>query len=358
MTVQLESKNHRKIRELNTLAHRNFQETYDLVYPALRNMNEGRVLVLVGPSRVGKSELMRRVRGALLAEIRPLHDDDQPILTIEADLGNDARMSMKQFAAEGLHLIRHPVFADLGEGDDFPAIIRLRGSEGFLRLLFLKSMKCRGTLYLIVDEAHHLLMTMREKLQSDILDALKNVCNKANVVLVLFGGYRLLDGLFQSAHFNGRMEIVHFQGYTSSSEDLMEYSSVLASLQQVVPVSERDLFVKNAEEIRTLFWGAIGATIEGIRAAETRRIARGSPKLEMRDVYSGVLPDKARRTILDDVKHGLDFFAKELPPPLNQGSDASQSSATKEETTSGPKRKRKPFKKNPVRRTSPKVEVK
>lgn len=358
MTVDLESENHRRIRELGIFGHRNFQESFNVIYSTLRNVNQGRVVVVVGPSRAGKSEISRLVRTELLAEIHPLHDDDQPILAIEADLGNDARMSMKQFTVEGLHLIRHPVFAGLGSGDDVPSGIRIGTSEGILRLLFLKSMIHRGTIYLFVDEAHHLLMTMREKLQSDILDALKNVCNKANVVLVLFGGYRLLDGLFQSAHFNGRMEIVHFKSYAGTPEDMMEYASVLASLEQVLPISKPGLFVENAEEIRTLFWGAIGATIEGIRSAETRRIARGSPVLEMRDVYSAKLPDRARQAILDDVEYGLDFFAKDLAQPVEQTSNALQASPTGKNTTSPSKRKLKPFKKTPVRRTSSKVEVK
>lgn len=359
MTVQLESENHRKIREIGILAHRHFQATYNHVYSALRNMNGGRVMVVVGPSRVGKSELLRQIISALRAEIRPRREDDQPILLIEADLGNDARMSLRQFEIECLKNIRHPVFANIGEDDEIPTKTRLSSSESILRLLLLTSMKHRGTMYLFVDEAHHLLMTIREKLQSDILEALKNLCNKSDVVLVLVGGYRLLDGLFQSAHFNGRMEIVHFPGYADVKEDLDDYASILASLESVLPVSEPGLFVKNARKIRELFWGAIGATIDGIRAAESRRIARGAKVLEMLDVLSARLPDKAKKALLDDIKGGCEFFARELAKPDTKVTLTKEPSSEPDDAqVVSRKGKKKPFEKNPVRRTSPNVEVK
>lgn len=358
MTHALESHAHKRISEIGILSHRYFQEVFNLSLSMLQNIQPGRVLALVGPSRAGKSQLLKMLINALLAGIRPHRDDDVPILRLEADLGNQQRMSLKELTAEALQELRHPVFTDFANLLDGHPQTVARLPEHTLRPMFIKALQARGTIYLIVDEAHHLLMTARHKLQSDILDALKNICNKADVVLVLIGGYALLKGLFHSAHFNGRLELLHFPPYTESDEDMTEYASLLHAFERALTLSEPNMLVSHAAEIRKIYWGTFGATIDGIREAESRRIARKADALEMRDILATRLPAPAMRVVDADIQFGLDFF--KVYADDAQASALRHDVHTPEKTTdkATASSRSKPFKKNPVRRAAAKMDIK
>jgi len=353
MPRAFESNSHLAISNVGVLAHRNFQDMFNLTLTMLQNIREGRVLAVVGPSRAGKSELLKMLIESLTKGIKPRNEDDVPILHLEADLSDQQRMSLKAFTTEALERVKHPAFTEYDDLLETHTRTATSLPETRLRPMLIKSLKSRGTIYLIVDEAHHLLMTKREQLQSDILDALKNICNKAGVVLVLFGGYTLLKGLFQSAHFNGRLDILHFQPYTDSKEDTDEYASLLGSYQAVMTLKEPNLLVSNAEEIRKLYWGTLGATIDGLRQALSRRIARKARSLDIDDIRASRLPEKALEVVKQDVRFGAEFFKKldeEKLKTTKPGKQRAQAKPAK-------KSKRKPFRKKPARRSPAKVDV-
>ena len=359
---------HKRIKKLGTLSHRTFQDAYNLSLSMLQSMQPGRVLALVGPSRAGKSELIDNLIKALSKGIRPARADDVPILRIEGDLGSQQRMSLKEFVIEGLQNLKHPVFADFANLLDGDLRRATRISEPTLRPMFIKALQARGTLYIFVDEAHHLLMTARTKLQADILDAIKNICNKSKVVLVLVGGYSLLNGLFLSAHFNGRLQLIEFAAYANSVEDRVEYASLLKKFQSELLLSEPELLVTNAELIQEIYWGTLGGTIDGLIEAEARRIARKGKTLKMSDIIATRLPFDAMKVVKNDIEFGREFFMKSYPvaspkpESTAEGRPADEAvvarSQSKKSTKPAKPKKSKPFVKNPARRYPAQLELK
>lgn len=360
MPSQLESSTHAKLRNRGTQAHFLFQRTFNVAFKMLQNVQEGRVVALVGPSRAGKSLLQTILIDELRRGLRPEHGDDIPILRIEADLSDRQRMNLKAFTIDALTALKHPVFLDWGDLKEDERRIKARIPETDLRPMLVKALKARKTLYLFVDEAHHLLMTHRGQLRSDILDSLKNICNKANVVLVLFGGYTLLNGLFHSAHLNGRLDLIHFPPYTSSEEGLEEFASVLASIQENFPLHDTNLLIDRAATLREWCWGTFGGAMDLIRSADARRLAEKAKYLEFRHFEAARLPAKPLLVLTDDVRDGMRFFDSD------RATSAQATRVVDRETTrpvegqakSHCKKCRTPFKKNPQRRKPPSVRIK
>jgi ribosomal protein L21/energy-coupling factor transporter ATP-binding protein EcfA2 len=358
MPRQLESRNHQLIREQGLIAHSNFQLTYNVGFRTLQSVNEGRIFFLVGPSRCGKSELLRALIKELLSGIHPRNDDDVPIVLVEADLSDRQRMDLKELMIDALIALRHPSFTENGNSLEDDERRKSRITEKTIRRMFKKSLKWRGTIYLFVDEAHHLLRTNRGELIVDILDSLKNLCNQAGVVLCLFGGYQLLHGLSFSAHFDGRVEVVHFAPYGTSAKDVESFEAILATYERLLPLCEEDLLTKNLRLLRELSWGACGAVVDLLRQAESLRIASKSAAIELNHICEAALREPALEVIREDIRFGLDYFSQKFVLPVASSDEQTRKVDSGEKRRKEKSRGKFGHRKQAVRRSASSITVK
>lgn len=215
--------------------HRNYRLARDKLFTMVSLAEPGTVVIFVGPSRSGKS----LIGDAVCKELtRSANDDFCPTVWIEAHLTDRGYFSTKHVALQLLSRVRHPMYSMSADGgiDSFRYVPRIGATEPVLWMAADLALKARQTRFVFIDEFHHVVGTRSAAQATGYLDSLKSFGNTTKVVSVWIGGYHLLGGGFASAHLNGRINIVHLQRYRLVPEDIDEFCSVIATLEEMLPL--------------------------------------------------------------------------------------------------------------------------
>jgi len=171
--------------------HRNYLNIQSRISSACAAMFRGELLVIVGPSRVGKTRCVRDGMG-IPDDNQPEDDQSMRVVIVEAaNESTSGEFSTKGFAVSCLRAIRHPIFG-VAEPDD-PWEQRLserlgRTTEARLWSAFDSALERRRTEFLVIDEAHHVLYVRGgNQAAARVLDSWKCLANKTKVKLVLTG---------------------------------------------------------------------------------------------------------------------------------------------------------------------------
>lgn len=263
----------------------------------------GSVVLLVGPTRVGKSRLLADVAKQLVAQ--PIEGDDKPVVIVEAATTLNGRFSMKHFTLRALEELAHPLVDEHGKQ------IRRGDSETQLRLKLEKSIQYRNTRYLIVDEAHHMLRTSSTRLAADALDSLKCLANTTGVVLVLAGGYELFTTGLVSAHLNGRMRVIEFSRYRSNEQDERQFLGIMKGLDDHLPWRKGQSLLAHREFIKMGTLGCLGLLLQWVNAALCEMAARGERALDLSHFQETRFEEQIR-IIAQEIEAG-ELAMKKLP---------------------------------------------
>lgn len=326
------------LHQLN-IAHPHYEQVERQLFTQLSMGAPGSVVLLVGPTRVGKSRLIKAVSGQLIE--RPPTNDEQPIIVVEAATTINGRFSMKHLTLRALQELQHPLFGEHSR------VIRQSESETQLRIQLEQAIRYRKTRYLIVDEAHHLLRTSRTRLAAEILDSLKCLANATGVALVLVGGYELFTVGLSSAHLNGRMRVIEFGRYRPEGEDECQFLSILKGLDVFLPWKKEQSLVIHREYIKTGTLGCLGLLLGWINAALCEMAARDESALS-REHFVDTRFEEQIVVIANEIAVGEAAMKKLRPVKRNSPAGGSVQPKVA-------KPRRRPFQRNPKRdRVGPK----
>ncbi|WP_368865372.1 AAA family ATPase [Stenotrophomonas maltophilia] len=314
------------------IEHPRYQEVDRQLFTQLAMGAPGSVVLLVGPTRVGKSRLVQSVARRLVQS--PISDDELPVILVEAATTHGGRFSMKHFTMRALQALRHPMYGELG------GIIRQRESETELRIKLEQSIIYRKTRYLFIDEAHHLLRTNRGAQASDILDSLKCLANTTDIILVLAGGYELFAAGPSSAHLNGRMRVIEFGRYRPSGQDELNFLGILKGLDPHLPWKTGSSLIVHSSYISAGTLGCLGLLLGWVNAAMCEMHSRGERALRV-EHFMETRYEEQIALIAREIAEGESAMRK-LPTP---------SSETKKgaDTKCRAKEQRRPFQRKPKR---------
>lgn len=255
------------------IPHPRYLEVERRLFTQLSMGAPGSVVLLVGPTRVGKSRLVRDVSERLVKQTAS--DDDQPIIVVEAATTNGGRFSMKHFTIRALQALRHPMYGELG------FVIRQSESETHLRIRLEQAILHRHTKYLFIDEAHHLLRTTRSGLAAEVLDSLKCLANATGVILLLAGGYELFTAGLSSPHLNGRMRVIEFARYRDEGPDESSFLGIFRGLDEFLPWRKGQSLIAHRKYMRAGTLGCLGLLLAWINSAMCEMASRGEKLLEL-----------------------------------------------------------------------------
>jgi hypothetical protein len=263
----------KRLRKLK-INHREYEKVRDLAFSLAALAAEGSVIMIAGPTRVGKSQLGRELAEMLIKFEDVPHPRAIPLITVEATTAENGYFSTKHFTLRALREIRHPIFGSLGDVSNTTDYSpRMRDSEQAMRIALERGLEARSTRFLIVDEAHHLLRRKGKQRAPEILDSLKSLANTSKLVVILIGGYQLLTAGLSSAHINGRLKIVHFPRYQYSDADLPEFDKVLATISRLLPLPKGQSLLNIRDSIHKGTLGNIGQIFEWNEAAIAAMVA-------------------------------------------------------------------------------------
>lgn len=128
-----------------------------------------------------------------------------------------------------------------------------------LRTAVELSLKNRGTRFIVVDEAAHIINRCQPQQLQPQLDTLKSLSNKCGVQWVLLGSYDLFDLMSLSGQLARRAHVVHFNRYRLDSDtEVRWFNGCLKQLAKGLPALQNLDLLPYAEAFHQTTLGCIG----------------------------------------------------------------------------------------------------
>lgn len=227
------------------IEHPRLLETLDAILDALCAPGEevltrrpGTLVLVIGPSRVGKTTLIHLLEERLLTYAAARMRTDPhfiPIASITAPETGSGRFDWTDFYKPVLRQLGNP-FADSPTHPIPTRLLREATEAAYLE---------RKPLAIIVDEAHHLAEAGKGSRLVAQLNHLKNFENTTGVSHILVGTYEMRPFRKVNPQLACRSIDVHFPRYDMRSEqDCLLFKSILWALQRQLPVEEEPLLAE------------------------------------------------------------------------------------------------------------------
>ena len=122
-----------------------------------------------------------------------------------------------------------------------------------------RSLRSRGTRFIVVDEAVHLISQCPPARLAQQLDTLKSLSNEYNIQWVLLGSYDLFDLMSLSGQLARRTHVIHFSRYRLDHEtDVRWFSGCLKQLAKGMPALQSVDVLRYAEVFQQTTLGCVG----------------------------------------------------------------------------------------------------
>jgi len=259
------------------ISHPRLQEALETIMQAICSPGEGAsvrrpgtMVLVIGPSRVGKTTLIRMLEERVLATGKALMASDPSFIPFASVLAAGPGTNRFEWAEYYRAVLRalHDPFVD-------GKVAQIRTKE--LREAMETALLERKPLAIIVDEAHHLAEAARgSRLQSQ-LNHLKHFENATGVSHILVGTYEMRPFRKVNAQLACRSVDVHFSRYDATIEqDAQVFQSVVWALQRQLPVEKEPPFIDHWEFLYARSIGCIGLLKMHLNRALNLALAEGT----------------------------------------------------------------------------------
>lgn len=232
--------------------------------------DSGADLILVcGPTGVGKSTLGHfLVEEELKQQAAAMAEDPGfiPAIRVEAPASGEKEFSWRLFYQRILHALEGELDAPrtaYGVDPKSGRVIRPRGNNtnrlSGLRTAVERSLRSRGTRFIVVDEAAHMFNQCPPTRLARQLDTLKSLSNEYGVQWVLLGSYDMFDLMSLSGQLARRAHVIHFGRYRMDHEtDVRWFNRCLTQLVKGMPGLQNCDVARYAEAFHQTTLGCIG----------------------------------------------------------------------------------------------------
>ena len=245
----------------------------------------GTMVLVIGPSRVGKTTLIHLLEERLLTRTKELMLSDPsfiPFASILAAGTGTNRFEWTEYYRAVLRALRDP-FVD-------GKVARLRSRE--LREAMETALCERKPLAIIVDEAHHLAEAARgSRLQSQ-LNHLKHFENATGASHILVGTYEMRPFRKANAQLACRSVDVHFPRYDAAIDaDAQVFQSIVWALQRQLPVEQEPALVEHWEFLYARSIGCVGLLKMHLNRALSLALAEQAKTVTLTHLRKTAMPE-------------------------------------------------------------------
>ena len=284
-----------------TMAHPRLLAARETLLGAIHEVAPNSLILLLGPTGVGKTTLRTKVEQVLTTEMLPELGVDRvrlPVVSVECIAPESGTFSWHDHFRRLLLRMDEPLVdyklnpeASIRMGDratKFMPSVRAAGSQ--YHHAVERALRFRRPVAVLLDEAQHLARTGSGRRLSDQLDVLKSIANCTETVHVLLGTYELLAFRNLSAQLSRRSIDIHFPRYrVDDPNDQKTFLTVLRSFEQQLPLSEPPRLVEESEYLYERSIGCVGVLKDWLVRALTGAFRRNATVLTLRDLQAHAL---------------------------------------------------------------------
>ena len=296
------------------VAHPRLVDAHRAVHDALRQPTAPSLIVLYGPTGVGKTTLRLRLEQQLITEALPALEKETarvPVLAVEAIAPESGQFNWKDYYARALVALNEPlldrkVMVNAAVNPDaVRPTIRRSASAPALRWVLEQCLRQRRVGVCLIDEAQHLKRLASGRRLLDQMDTLKSLAATAGTMQVLIGTYELLGLTNLSAQLSRRTVEVHFGRYRARvDKDRLAFKSVLLTFQRQLPVSEEPDLVGLWERLYEGSLGCVGVLKSWLNRALADAIAHEATTITRRHLDRQALPARTLLNLAREITEG------------------------------------------------------
>lgn len=227
------------------------------------------LILVCGPTGVGKSTLGHFLVEEELkqqAEAMAAQPGFIPAIRVEAPASGEKEFSWRLFYQRILHALEGELDAPrsaYGVDPESGRVVRPRGSNtnrlSGLRTAVERSLRSRGTRFVVVDEAVHMISQCPPARLAQQLDTLKSLSNEYGVQWLLLGSYDLFDLMTLSGQLARRTHVIHFSRYRLDQDaDVRWFTGCLKQLTKGMPALQSVDVARYAEVLQQNTLGCVG----------------------------------------------------------------------------------------------------
>jgi GTPase SAR1 family protein len=275
-----------------TVVHRYLKHAFDDFLDAVNNPGGASLILLFGPTGVGKTTLLQQVVRVILEEnqasmmLNPAHI---PVASTEARSPSSGSFDWKDYYRNVLISVGEP-FANYkvrtrssriyGTGSQ-QIITKVQPNLADLRADVEYIFKQRRLIVFLIDEAQRFTKTTTGKQQKDQMDAIQSMASFTATRHGLFGTYGLLKFRNLSGQLSRRSFDIHFPRYQSDNpEDVRDFKRVLKSFALSMPLQETPDLEKYWEYFYERSIGCVGIVKDWLTQAFRKALFESSSVLK------------------------------------------------------------------------------
>ncbi|MFZ0592328.1 MAG: AAA family ATPase [Bryobacteraceae bacterium] len=296
-----------------TMAHPRLIAARDELVDAIDGAAPGSLVLVLGPTGVGKTTLRIKVENLLIEQMTHAMVADPgclPFVSVEVPPPQSGRFRWRDYFSRALAAMNEPLIhrkiTRPALGAHLPTITGSMLPRPDLAYAVEQALRHRHPPVVFVDEAQHLARIASGRRLSDQLDVIKSVANRTQTVHVLLGTYELLAFRNLSAQLSRRCIDLHFERYRADSDDDRQtFQNVLLTFQKQLPFTEAETDLMHMWQfLYERSMGCVGILKEWLMRACVRSIKHGTPALSPEHLEKTALSISQCEKILTESREG------------------------------------------------------
>lgn len=307
-----------------TMAHPLLDKAFEALKPLIRHCGETQLIMIVGPTGVGKTKLRQLAEKWIIEELwksiqtNPGHI---AVASVEAVLQKSGLFNAKDHLKRCLYALHEPeVFIKnkinygvdgVYRTEEGNLAIKSRIIESDLGWALEQALKHRHPQIFFIDEAHHMLAFTSGRRLTEVPEAIKSLANRTGVLHGLIGTYRMLDLHDIGDQLSRRSIYIHLPRYDAKySEDIEDWQSIIWNFQTQIPIEEEPDFESHWEYLYARSLGCVGILKNWTRNAFADAMEENANTVTLKHLEQRTLSVGQCKNILKKIKEGEERYAQ------------------------------------------------
>jgi hypothetical protein len=326
------------------IQHRNYVNVHKECLARLNACQPGDLVIDIGGIRVGKTRLAEELMLSRYGKLDPTSDYQPYAIVTAANASKSLSFSSWGFMYSALLAVQHPFYSNktLLSNNSILAHAIDSKSPDVMSAELVNAIRHRQMSTLVFDEMQN---TRYVAGGTDkviwLLESLKSIAVSAGVVLFISTSYELLPYIDRCPQVIARSDIIHFPRYLDTHDDDLDvWQDILDGYSSVIKFKKSESLRTWAEFLYHGSLGCIGLLSRWLRSAVATSEINGASALKLEHLQKSQHTPKRLAVIRDSHLMGEQLLL---------GADDYVRDEDQEEAVPRPKRRRRPFTRNPRR---------